>query len=198
MAESPLFAKAKAEGKTSSNPLKESFGNKANFKIVLLAFLGLTLGTGTMGWTGIYTQTFLVKIMFVDFDQANTIVIIGILLGIPLFIFFGWLSDRIGRKYLLMLSLLLGTICSRPIFSLIYQVPNLQHKVENRSASIIDIKRQLLPSGDSLIATTIMHFYTDGTFFREEKTELVFESNPRKTEIVKTIKINNTDKESVN
>ena len=197
MAESPLFAKAKAEGKTSSNPLKESFGNKANLKIVLLAFLGLTLGTGTMGWTGFYTQSFLVKIMFVDFDQANTVVINGILLGIPFFIFFGWLSDRIGRKYLLVISLLLGALCSRPIFSQMYQVINLRNKVENRSANIFDIKRQLLPGGDSLIVATIMHFYTDGTICREEKTEVLYKGKPEKTEIVKIIKINNTDKRTL-
>ncbi|MGH2563083.1 MAG: MFS transporter, partial [Ginsengibacter sp.] len=63
MAESPLFAKAKAEGKTSSNPLKESFGNKENLKIVLLAFFALTVGGGTIGWVGFYAQSFMLKTM---------------------------------------------------------------------------------------------------------------------------------------
>jgi len=133
MKESPLFAKAKAEGKTSSNPLKESFGKKANLKIVLLALFGLTMGLGVVGYSAsFYSQTFLIKIMFVNDDQSNMIIITALLSCVPFFVFFGWLSDRIGRKYILMLSLLMAVLFFRPIFYQMYQTTNLQHKQENR------------------------------------------------------------------
>ena len=145
MAESPLFAKAKSEGKTSTNPLKESFGNKANLKVVLLAIFGLTLGIGVVGYSStFFVQSFLIKFMFVDYDQVNRLLIIGLSLGAPFYIFFGWLSDHIGRKPLLMLSLLLAIVCFRPIYRQIYQTVNLENKIENKSAAIIDVKRQFL------------------------------------------------------
>jgi len=123
MSESPLFSKAKAEGKTSRNPLKESFGNKANLKIVLLALFGLTIGVGVISWGAIfYSQSFLIRIMSVDYDQANAIVVIGSLIGLPFCVFFGWLSDRVGRKYLLLLSMLLGIILFRPVFQVVIKV----------------------------------------------------------------------------
>ena len=195
MSESPLYAKAKAEGKTSVNPLKESFGNKANLKIVLLALFGLTVGVGVISWSSIfYTQSFLIKTMFVDYDQANTIVVIGILLGLPFLVFFGWLSDRIGRKYLLLSSMLLGALLFRPVFGKMYQVTNLQHKVENMATIIIDTKREILPGNDSLFTTTTKHFYTDGTVLRDVKKEKRYISKTGQTEILKTIMVNNTDK----
>ena len=164
MRESPLFAKAKAEGKTSSNPLKESFGNKANLKIVVLALFGLMVGLGVVGYSAsFYVQSFLIKIMFVDYDQANMIVITALLSCIPFYIFFGWLSDRIGRKYILMLSLLMAILFFRPVFDKMYQTTNLQHKQENTSAMQTDLKREQLLNTDSFITTTTLHFYIDGT-----------------------------------
>lgn len=163
MNESPLFAKAKAEGKTSANPLKESFGNKANLKIVLLAFFGLTVGGGTIGWIGVYAQSFMIKTMNLDFSQANSVIIIGILLGIPFFFFFGWLSDKIGRKYILLVGMLAGIIGFRPIFNNMYQVTDLQHKIEIPSAKTIDSKTDRLQGNDFSTTTTTHLFYTDGS-----------------------------------
>jgi len=170
MAESPLFAKAKTEGKTSTNPLKESFGNKENLKVVLLALFGLTLGIGVVGYasTG-FVQNFLVKFMFVDYNQVNSIIIIGISLGIPFYILTGWLSDRIGAKPIMMLSLLLAIVCFRPIYRQIYQTVNLQNKVENMQAMTTDVDRRISTVGYSLITTVTQHFYSDGTIFKEEK-----------------------------
>jgi MFS family permease len=195
MRESPLFAKAKAEGKTSSNPLKESFGNKANLKIVLLALFGLMMGLGVVGYSAsFYAQSFLIKIMFIDYDEANMIVITGLILSIPFYVFFGWLSDRIGRKYILMLSLLMALLFFRPIFDKMYQTTNLQHKQENKPAMQTDIKREQLLNTDSLITTTKLHFYTDGTICREVKTETISAGRTQKPETVKTIQVNDEDK----
>jgi MFS family permease len=197
MTESPLFAKAKAEGKTSANPLKESFGNKSNLKIVLLALFGLTMGLGVVGYSSsFYSQSFLIKIMFVEFDQANMIVITAFLLGIPFYVLFGWLSDRIGCKPILMLSLLLAIVCFRPIFEKIYQTTNLQHKLENKSETKIEVKREPASASgkDSLITTTTHRFYTDGTIYHEIKEQIVSIGEIEKPEIEKSIKINDADK----
>lgn len=99
MHESPLFAKAKAEGKTSTNPLKESFGNRYNFKFVLLALLGATMGQGVVWYTGqFYALSFLQKVMAIDLQQSNALMTYALMLGTPFFVLFGWLSDKIGRK----------------------------------------------------------------------------------------------------
>ncbi len=194
MAESPLFAKAKSEGKTSTNPLKESFGNKANLKVVLLAIFGLTLGIGVVGYSStFYVQNFLIKFMFVDYDQINWLLIIAFSLGAPFYIFFGWLSDHIGRKPLLMLSLLLAIVCFRPIYRQIYQTINLENKIENKSAAILDVKRQFLSDSDSLITTTTQRFYTDGTKYKEERKQIIAMLKPGKTEMIRNIIINNHD-----
>ena len=193
MSESPLFAKAKAEGKTSTNPLKESFGNKANLKVVLLAFFGLTVGGGTIGWVGFYAQSFLIRTMSLDYGQANQVMILGILIGIPFFFFFGWLSDKIGRKYLLMLGILVGIIGFRPIFNNMYQVTNLQHKIENLAGKTIVTETQPLPENHSLLITTTQHFYTDGTISKEIKNDITGNIT-RNSEMLTTITVTNTDK----
>jgi MFS family permease len=117
MKESPLFAKIKSEGKISTNPLKESFAHKTNLKIVLLALFGATMGQGVVWYTGqFYAQSFLENVCKVDFDQSRTILIWAILLATPFFVVFGWLSDRIGRKWIMMAGMLLAIVCYRPIF----------------------------------------------------------------------------------
>lgn len=193
MAESPLFAKAKAEGKTSSNPLKESFGNKENLKIVLLAFLGLAIGGGVIGWVGFYAQSFMLRTMLVDYGQANAIMIIGILLGIPFFFFFGWLSDRIGRKYILLIGMLLGLIGFRPIFSGMYQVANLQHKTEIKADILTGTATQTLQGNDAMVATTTKHFYTDGTVSTEVHKYITV-SGTRDQDLIKTITLSKSGK----
>ena len=190
MAESPLFAHAKAEGKTSLNPLKESFGNKANLKMVLLALFGVTMGVGVVnGPIFFFIQTFLLKTLFLDYSQVNTIFIIVVLIVFPLDIIFGWLSDKIGRKPLLLLSLLLAIIFFRPIYEQMYQTVNLKNKTEDISKISIE-KKQV----GAVSVTTTKHFYTDKTIYQEVEKITPVKDAPAKTELEKTIFINDTDK----
>src|SRR6187399_384328 len=115
--ESPLFAKMKAEGKASKAPLTESFGNWANLKIVLLSLFGATAGQGVVWYTGqFYALFFLTGTLKVDWKTAYNIMTVALLLGTGLFVFFGWLSDRIGRKKIMMAGCLLGAITYFPIY----------------------------------------------------------------------------------
>ncbi|MGK2861871.1 MAG: MFS transporter, partial [Chitinophagaceae bacterium] len=118
MAESPLFSKLKAEGKTSVNPLKESFRRKGNFKMVLLALFGAVMGQGVIWYTGqFYAQSFLENICKIEFGQSRTIMLWAIAFATPFFLFFGWLSDKVGRKWIMMAGMLLGILTYRPIFN---------------------------------------------------------------------------------
>src|SRR6187402_1004371 len=117
MQESPLFAKIKSEGKVSKNPIKESFGKKENLKLVLLALFGATAGQGVVWYTGqFYAMTFIEKTCSVDFVQTRNIIAVALLIGTPLFIYFGWLSDRIGRKIIMMIGMLAAVFLYRPIY----------------------------------------------------------------------------------
>src|SRR5690606_22031459 len=114
MKESPLFSKLKAAGTTSKNPIKESFGKKANLKLVLLALFGATAGQGVVWYTGqFYALSFMQKTCNVEFVQSNTIIAIALMFGTPFFIFFGWWSDKVGRKYIMMAGMLLAVVLYR-------------------------------------------------------------------------------------
>ena len=194
MAESPLFAHAKAEGKTSANPLKESFGNKANLKVVLLALFGLTMGVGVMSWaTLFYIQSFLHRTLFIDYNQVNTIIIYVLIIGLPTTIFWGWLSDKVGRKPLILISLLLAVLCFRPLFEQIYQTVNVKNKVEDISKMSVEEKKEVLPKG-ILVRTTTKHFYSDKTVYQEVKKETIADGLPSKMELEKTVIVNDADK----
>jgi MFS family permease len=118
MNESPLFARLQAEGNLSVNPIKESFGHRANLKMVLLALFGATMGQGVVWYTGqFYAQSFLENVCKIDFDQSRTILIWAILFATPFFVFFGWLSDKIGRKWIMLAGMLLAVLCYRPIYA---------------------------------------------------------------------------------
>ncbi len=118
MSESPMFSKLKEEGKTSLNPITESFRHKANFKMVLLALFGAVMGQGVVWYTGqFYAQNFLETKCNIGFEQSRTIMLWAIAFATPFFLFWGWLSDKIGRKWIMMAGMLLAIVTYRPIFS---------------------------------------------------------------------------------
>src|SRR5918912_1246138 len=115
--ESPVFQKIKSEGRTSKAPLTESFANWSNAKIVLLALLGATAGQGVVWSTGqFYALFFLIITLKLDYQAAYILIAISLIIGTPFFIFFGWLSDRIGRKGIIMAGCLLAALTYFPLF----------------------------------------------------------------------------------
>ena len=115
--ESPEFTKMKAEGKGSTSPLRDSFMNPYNRKWVILALFGATAGQGVVWYTGqFYALYYLQTVLNVDFVLANKIVATALLLGTPFFIVFGALSDRIGRKNIILAGAALAAICYIPIY----------------------------------------------------------------------------------
>ena len=128
LSESPAFQKMKAEGKTSKAPLSESFGQWKNLKIVILALIGLTAGQAVVWYTGqFYALFFLTQQLKVDPTTANLMIAASLLLGTPFFVVFGTLSDKIGRKPIIMAGCLLAVVTYFPVFKMItaYANPDL-------------------------------------------------------------------------
>ncbi|HZF65936.1 MAG TPA: MFS transporter [Chitinophagaceae bacterium] len=136
MQESPLFAKLKAEGKTSTNPLKESFGRRENFKMVLLALFGATMGQGVIWYTSqFYAQNFILTKCNLEYEQANTILLIALAIATPFFVVFGSLSDKWGRRNIMLAGMLLGILFYRPIFQGLFSIADSSAKVMVQSAT---------------------------------------------------------------
>jgi len=125
MNESPAFQKMKAEGKTSKAPLKESFGEWKNLKIVILALVGLTAGQAVVWYSGqFYALFFLTQALKVDGATANILVAVSLLIGTPFFIVFGSLSDKIGRKPIILAGCLLAALTYFPVFGALTKAAN--------------------------------------------------------------------------
>ena len=125
MNESPAFQKMKSEGKTSKAPLTESFGQWKNLKIVLLALFGLVAGQAVVWYTGqFYALFFLQSVLKVDASTANIMIAIALLIGTPFFVIFGSLSDKIGRKSIILAGLLLACLTYFPLFKALTQAAN--------------------------------------------------------------------------
>ncbi|MFV8352258.1 MFS transporter [Flavobacterium sp. XS2P14] len=200
MDESPVFAKAKSEGKTSTNPLKESFGNRYNMKFVLLALFGATMGQGVVWYTGqFYAMNFMKTVMSIDSSQVDTLLGVALILGTPFFVFFGWLSDKVGRKYIMMGGMLLAILLYRPIYKQMYETTSVKNKTEmvEKTTVLAELKENKKQTMDSIYTTN--KGYADGTTLVEVKTvslengtAKVVDGKP-KTEIKTTIKINSSD-----
>ena len=125
MNESPAFQKMKAEGKTSKAPLSESFGQWKNLKIVILALIGLTAGQAVVWYSGqFYALFFLTQALKVDGPTANILVAYSLILGTPFFVIFGTLSDKIGRKPIIMAGCLLAVLTYFPVFTALTKAAN--------------------------------------------------------------------------
>jgi predicted MFS family arabinose efflux permease len=125
MAESPAFQKMKSEGKTSKAPLAESFGQWKNMKIVILALVGAVMGQAVVWYTGqFYALFFLQNVLKVDMQTANLLVAASLIIGTPFFIVFGTLSDKIGRKPIILAGMLLAALTYQPLFKALTEAAN--------------------------------------------------------------------------
>ena len=142
MNESPAFAKMKAEGKTSKAPLSESFGQWKNLKIVILALVGLTAGQAVVWYTGqFYALFFLTQSLKVDGVTVNLLVGASLIIGTPFFVLFGILSDKIGRKPIIMAGCLLAIVTYFPVF-------NALTKAANPDLAAAQAKNQVVVTAD--------------------------------------------------
>jgi hypothetical protein len=116
--ESPIFQQMKAEGKGSKQPLTDSFMRYPNNKYVLLALIGATAGQGVVWYTGqFYALFFLTITLRLDYVSTYTLIGLSLLIGTPFFIFFGWLSDRIGRLKIILAGCLIAAVTYFPLFA---------------------------------------------------------------------------------
>ncbi len=159
--ESPAFVQIRAEGKLAKQPLKEAFSDRTNLRLVLLALFGATAGQAVVWYGGqFYALFFLEKTLQVDSAAANLIIATALLIGTPFFIFFGALSDRIGRKTLVLGGCLLAALTYFPTFKAIthFANPALEHAVANAPVRVVadpaDCNLQFDPIGKSAFRTS--------------------------------------------
>ncbi len=140
LSESPAFARMKSEGKTSKAPLTESFGQWSNLKIVILALLGGTAGQAVVWYTGqFYSLFFIQTFLKIDGPTANVLIALSLILGTPFFLIFGSLSDKIGRKPIIMAGCLLAALTYFPLFHALttYGNPKLEAAIEKSPVSVV-------------------------------------------------------------
>ncbi len=184
MSESPMFSKLKSEGKTSTNPLKESFGHKANFKMVLLALFGAVMGQGVIWYTGqFYAQSFIETVCKVEFVQSRNLMLWAILFATPFFVVFGYLSDRVGRKWIMMIGMLAGILTYRPIYQHFLDVTSAKKRVEkiDLANTVVAEKLATVDAKDQtklFIVQKIDTAYTDGAKFSYTKTDTLYLVEP--------------------
>ena len=179
MSESPMFSKLKSEGKVSANPLKESFGHKANFKMVLLALFGAVMGQGVVWYTGqFYAQSFIETVCKIEFVQSRNIMLIAILMATPCFVLFGWLSDKLGRKWIMLVGMLLAVLTYRPIYKEFINISSASDRtkiIDNR----LTASQTAFPMIDSkdktklIIRSKMDTFYLDGSVFRYQRADTI-------------------------
>ena len=140
LAESPVFQKMKEEGTTSKAPLTEAFGQWKNARWVLVALIGAVAGQAVVWYTGqFYAMFFLEKMLLVDGATTNILIAVALGIGTPFFIFFGWLSDKIGRKPIILLGCALAVLTYFPAFKALSEAANpaLAHAQANAPVTVI-------------------------------------------------------------
>ncbi|MEY4051172.1 MAG: MFS transporter [Chitinophagia bacterium] len=185
MSESPMFSKLKTEGKTSTNPLKESFGHKANFKMVLLALFGAVMGQGVVWYTGqFYAQSFIETVCKVEFVQSRNIMLIAILMATPCFVLFGWLSDKVGRKWIMLIGMLAAVFTYRPIYKEFINITSAANRTKIVDARLTNTMTSY-PIYDTKDKTKmyLKHeadtTYFDGSVFKYYRTDTIILKAPR-------------------
>jgi MFS family permease len=135
--ESPVFQKMKDEGTTSKAPLTEAFGRWSNLRLVLIALFGAVVGQAVVWYTGqFYALFFLEKMLRVDGATTNILIAIALAIGTPFFVFFGWLSDRIGRKPIILAGCAIAALSYFPLFGLLTEAANPALAAAQRSAPV--------------------------------------------------------------
>ena len=183
MQESPVFTEMKAAGKQSKHPWRDSFADPANLKLVLIALFGAVAGQGVVWYTGqFYALYFLQTELKVEQLQANTIVASALVLGTPLFIVFGALSDKIGRKSILLLGCLLAVLLYIPVFQAMSNLADVKGKTlasrmppskpKTTVAKKADPKIGVVP-GDSVTETRFTVDFSDGTTATEVHKDVI-------------------------
>ncbi len=177
MSESPMFSKLKTEGKISVNPLKESFGHKGNFKMVLLALFGAVMGQGVVWYTGqFYAQSFIETVCKVDFIQSRNLMLWAILMATPCFVLFGWLSDKVGRKWIMLIGMLAAVLTYRPIYKQILSLTSAKNRIEkidlaHTKASEPKVVTDAKEAVKIYVTQVFDTAYTDGANFKYIKTD---------------------------
>ncbi len=135
--ESPVFAEMKAQGRATRTPLRDSFLRQPNARYVWLALFGATAGQGVVWYTGqFHALYYLQNVLKVDFRTAYTFIAAALLIGTPFFIFFGWLSDRIGRKTLILTACLLAALTYIPLFKALAHFANPDLEAAQRATPV--------------------------------------------------------------
>lgn len=140
LTESPVFQKMKSEGKASKAPLSEAFAQWGNLRWVIVALLGAVAGQAVVWYTGqFYALFFLEKMLKVDGATANILIAIALAIGTPFFVFFGWLSDRIGRKPIILVGCALAAATYFPMFGMLTEAANpaLAHAQANAPVTVV-------------------------------------------------------------
>jgi MFS family permease len=136
--ETPLYTRAKAQGKTTQSPTSESLGNTKNWKLILLALFGMTAGQAVVWYTGqFYALSFMSVQLGVKFTDAYTVMLVAIVLATPFFLVFGALSDRIGRKPIILGGCLIAAIAYLPIYQAMHTMANPQPGLDAAGKAIV-------------------------------------------------------------